>query len=137
MLASPASGLLQSASGSPPPAVTLPAAPSPGSLGASSAVGSLCDGLPAYFYDPPIEAVVFGFGVNEDGQLGLEIVSGGAAANNVLVSSEREHIITGGERGAWWMPRVPLPSAQGSRPVGTAVEGVRLHLQPGSGWLPG
>lgn len=33
-------------------------------------IGSLCDGLPAYVYDPPIEAVVFAWGVNEDGQLG-------------------------------------------------------------------
>eukprot|EP00887_Chlorella_sp_A99_P001925 scaffold18.g1925.t1 len=39
---------------------------------ASTQVGSLCEGLPAYMYDPPVEAVVFGFGVNEDGQLGLD-----------------------------------------------------------------
>jgi hypothetical protein len=57
----------------------------PGSTGGDSHVGSLCEGLPAYFVDPPIEAVVFAWGVNEDGQLGLERVTGSAAANNVLV----------------------------------------------------
>jgi hypothetical protein len=51
---------------------------------ASSHVGSLCDHLPAYVYDPPIETVVFSWGVNEDGQLGLDRIPGGAAANNVL-----------------------------------------------------
>ena len=32
--------------------------------------GSLCRGLPRYVRQPPIEAVVFAWGVNEDGQLG-------------------------------------------------------------------
>ena len=45
-------------------------------------MGSLCDNLPAYVYDPPIETVVFAWGVNEDGQLGLE--SAGAGGGNVL-----------------------------------------------------
>lgn len=36
------------------------------------AVGSLLQGLPQYVFDPPIEAVVFGFGVTEDGQLGMD-----------------------------------------------------------------
>lgn len=57
----------------------------PGSTGGDSHVGSLCESLPAYFVDPPIEAVVFAWGVNEDGQLGLERVTGSAAANNVLI----------------------------------------------------
>lgn len=35
-------------------------------------VGSLLQGLPQYVFDPPIEAVVFGFGVTEDGQLGMD-----------------------------------------------------------------
>ncbi|KAI3428794.1 hypothetical protein D9Q98_007613 [Chlorella vulgaris] len=43
-----------------------------GSVGGDSQVGSLCEGLPSYFSEPPIEAVVFAWGVNEDGQLGLE-----------------------------------------------------------------
>eukprot|EP00798_Chlamydomonas_sp_ICE-L_P002659 gene2659-17125_t len=34
-------------------------------------VGSLCRNLPRYVRNPPIEAVVFAWGVNEDGQLGL------------------------------------------------------------------
>lgn len=34
-----------------------------------SAGGDLCQGLPPYVYDPPVEAVVFGWGVSEDGQL--------------------------------------------------------------------
>ena len=38
-------------------------------MAGTAGVGSLCDGLPTYVYDPPIEAVVFGWGVNEDGQL--------------------------------------------------------------------
>ena len=35
----------------------------------SSSVGFLCRSLPQYVQKPPIEAVVFGWGVNEDGQL--------------------------------------------------------------------
>lgn len=35
----------------------------------SSSVGFLCRSLPHYVQKPPIEAVVFGWGVNEDGQL--------------------------------------------------------------------
>lgn len=35
----------------------------------SSSVGFLCRSLPLYVQEPPIEAVVFGWGVNEDGQL--------------------------------------------------------------------
>mmetsp|Transcript_2873 Transcript_2873/g.7350 ORF Transcript_2873/g.7350 Transcript_2873/m.7350 type:complete len:538 (+) Transcript_2873:196-1809(+) len=35
-------------------------------------VGSLAQRLPAYAHDPPIEAVVFAWGVNEDSQLGLD-----------------------------------------------------------------
>lgn len=34
-----------------------------------SIVGCLFDNLPPYALDPPIEAVVFGWGVSEDGQL--------------------------------------------------------------------
>ena len=45
-----------------------PSARTAGSVG-SSAVGSLCDNLPAYCFDPPIETVVFAWGVNEDGQV--------------------------------------------------------------------
>ncbi|PSC75605.1 ultraviolet-B receptor UVR8-like [Micractinium conductrix] len=82
MLASPAGDAFLRAplSGGSPP---LTLGRSPASV-ASSHVGSLCDGLPAYVYDPPIEAVVFAWGVNEDGQLGLEKLGGGAAAENVL-----------------------------------------------------
>lgn len=32
-------------------------------------VGIIVQGLPPFVYDPPIETVVFGWGVNEDGQL--------------------------------------------------------------------
>ncbi len=35
----------------------------------ASSVGYLCRSLPHYVQKPPIEAVVFGWGVNEDGQL--------------------------------------------------------------------
>ena len=35
----------------------------------ASSVGYLCRALPHYVQKPPIEAVVFGWGVNEDGQL--------------------------------------------------------------------
>lgn len=35
----------------------------------ASSVGYLCRALPQYVQRPPIEAVVFGWGVNEDGQL--------------------------------------------------------------------
>ena len=35
----------------------------------SSSVGSLCADLPNFVTAPPIEAVVFGWGVAEDGQL--------------------------------------------------------------------
>ena len=35
----------------------------------ASSVGSLCRALPPYVQRPPIEAVVFGWGVSEDGQL--------------------------------------------------------------------
>lgn len=38
----------------------------------SSSVGSLCADLPSFVTAPPIEAVVFGWGVAEDGQLGLD-----------------------------------------------------------------
>ncbi|CAL5222769.1 g5181 [Coccomyxa viridis] len=38
----------------------------------ASSVGYLCRALPQYVQRPPIEAVVFGWGVNEDGQLGLD-----------------------------------------------------------------
>jgi hypothetical protein len=72
MVGSPVAGL-------PPATPATPAAPA--SAG-SSQVGSLCDNLPAYVYDPPIETVVFAWGVNEDGQLGLE--SAGAGGGNVL-----------------------------------------------------
>ena len=72
MVGSPEAGL-------PPATPATPAAPA--SAG-SSQVGSLCDNLPAYVYDPPIETVVFAWGVNEDGQLGLE--SAGAGGGNVL-----------------------------------------------------
>ncbi|KAI7841414.1 hypothetical protein COHA_004809 [Chlorella ohadii] len=68
----------------PRPTVLSPPLHRPPPSVASSHVGSLCDHLPAYVYDPPIETVVFSWGVNEDGQLGLDRVSGGAAANNVL-----------------------------------------------------
>ena len=34
-----------------------------------SSVGYLCRQLPPYVQQPPIEAVIFGWGVNEDGQL--------------------------------------------------------------------
>eukprot|EP00890_Picochlorum_soloecismus_P003284 jgi/Picsp_1/3957/NSC_01469-R1_ran gtpase binding len=34
-------------------------------------VGVIVRGLPSFVYDPPVETVVFGWGVNEDGQLGL------------------------------------------------------------------
>lgn len=35
----------------------------------TSSVGSLCSDLPNFVVNPPIEAVVFGWGVGEDGQL--------------------------------------------------------------------
>ncbi|KAK9819733.1 hypothetical protein WJX72_001724 [[Myrmecia] bisecta] len=38
----------------------------------NSSVGILCRNVPAYVREPPIEAVVFGWGVSEDGQLGVE-----------------------------------------------------------------
>ncbi|GFR50047.1 hypothetical protein Agub_g12098 [Astrephomene gubernaculifera] len=56
-------------SGSQPPSHS----PSHGSLPlALAGPGSLCAGLPRYVRHPPIEAVVFGWGVSEDGQLGLD-----------------------------------------------------------------
>ena len=47
----------------------VPASPKRGLLKQSSSVGYLCRSLPFYVQKPPIEAVVFGWGVNEDGQL--------------------------------------------------------------------
>jgi hypothetical protein len=35
-------------------------------------VGALCRKLPQYVKTPPVEAVVFAWGVNEDGQLGID-----------------------------------------------------------------
>lgn len=40
----------------------------------SSPVGALCARLPDYVKHPPIETVVFAWGVNEDRQLGLDLV---------------------------------------------------------------
>ncbi len=37
-----------------------------------SGPGSLCASVPRFARHPPIEAVVFGWGVSEDGQLGLD-----------------------------------------------------------------
>jgi len=37
--------------------------------GGGSFSSVITQGLPAFVYDPPIETVVFGWGVNEDGQL--------------------------------------------------------------------
>lgn len=37
-----------------------------------SGPGSLCATVPRFARHPPIEAVVFGWGVSEDGQLGLD-----------------------------------------------------------------
>lgn len=34
--------------------------------------GALCRKLPKYVRSPPVEAVVFAWGVNEDGQLGID-----------------------------------------------------------------
>lgn len=45
---------------------TFPAAPS------QSPVGYLHTLLPAHVRDPPIETVLFAWGINEDGQLGIE-----------------------------------------------------------------
>lgn len=42
----------------------------------NSSVGFLCRALPEYVQKPPIEAVVFGWGVNEDGQLVCTAVIG-------------------------------------------------------------
>ena len=39
----------------------------------TSSVGSLCFDLPNFVTNPPIEAVVFGWGVAEDGQLVLDL----------------------------------------------------------------
>eukprot|EP00889_Picochlorum_renovo_P001271 jgi/Picre1/28301/NNA_003707.t1 len=39
--------------------------------GEESDVGVICKGLPGFVYSPPVETVCFGWGVNEDGQLGL------------------------------------------------------------------
>lgn len=39
--------------------------------GEESNVGTICKGLPQFVYSPPVETVCFGWGVNEDGQLGL------------------------------------------------------------------
>lgn len=39
----------------------------------SSSVGSLCADLPNFVTAPPIEAVVFGWGVAEDGQLASQL----------------------------------------------------------------
>ncbi|KAL4428032.1 hypothetical protein ABPG75_002121 [Micractinium tetrahymenae] len=93
-LPSPASDALLQAAANPPP---LPGATlgegGPPSLGGASGVGSLTDGLPAFFYDPPIEAVVFAFGVNEDLQGGLELLPGGAAANNILAPKVVEALL--------------------------------------------
>ena len=47
----------------------VPASPKRSLLKQSSSVGYLCRSLPFYVQKPPIEAVVFGWGVNEDGQL--------------------------------------------------------------------
>ena len=47
----------------------FPASPKRSLLKQSSSVGYLCRSLPFYVQKPPIEAVVFGWGVNEDGQL--------------------------------------------------------------------
>ncbi|GIL92948.1 hypothetical protein Vretifemale_20418 [Volvox reticuliferus] len=50
--------------------------------------GSLCAVLPYYARRPPIEAVVFGWGVNEDGQLGLAL-----ARENVVVPKVVEALL--------------------------------------------
>ncbi|KAK9811056.1 hypothetical protein WJX73_009758 [Symbiochloris irregularis] len=52
------------------PASSVQRAPSLSPLQAP--VASLCTELPAYVRNPPIETVTFGWGVNEDGQLGLD-----------------------------------------------------------------
>lgn len=49
----------------------------------SSSVGFLCRSLPQYVQKPPIEAVVFGWGVNEDGQLVCIPTPFNAAAHNL------------------------------------------------------
>ncbi|GAB4819656.1 hypothetical protein N2152v2_006702 [Parachlorella kessleri] len=67
----------------------------------ASHVGSLCEGLPQYCYEPPIEAVVLGFGVNEDGQLGLD------TADNVLTPKVVEALLGTRFRGRDF-GRVPL-----------------------------
>ncbi|KAK9908666.1 hypothetical protein WJX75_001202 [Coccomyxa subellipsoidea] len=53
----------------------------------SSSVGFLCRSLPQYVQKPPIEAVVFGWGVNEDGQLALD------EAENVMAPKVLEALL--------------------------------------------
>ena len=89
MSSPPRSGLSPLPGGGSPGSAVL----TPASVGGSSHVGSLCDGLPEYFYSPPIEAVVFAWGVNEDGQLGLDRAP--AAADNVLAPKVVEACLGG------------------------------------------
>eukprot|EP00983_Pelagomonas_calceolata_P015355 487630-Pelagomonas_calceolata.AAC.1 len=45
---------------------------SPAASEYSGPAGKLCRDLPSHVTNPPVETVVFAWGVNEDGQLGLD-----------------------------------------------------------------
>ena len=123
-LPSPASdALLQSADSPPPLPSDVLGEGGPPSLGGTSGVGSLTDGLPAFFYDPPIEAVVFAFGVNED----LQVWGAKGAHVSRSLHPRPQHslhtcTITSPAWQAWWVSncRLPTMAAHAGRPGAAA-----------------
>lgn len=82
---------------------------------APSSAGSLCKRTPQYAREPPVEAVVFGWGVCEDGQLGFE------TTENVCTPKVR--VPGGAERvpSIDAVPETPFPTAAARQQVLTAA----------------
>ncbi|EFJ39861.1 hypothetical protein VOLCADRAFT_108456 [Volvox carteri f. nagariensis] len=120
--------------------------------------GSLCASLPYYVRRPPIEAVVFGWGVSEDGQLGVEErenvvapkvveallgvqISGRSFCRTPLVAGSRNTMALDAAGQVWsfgWNDRGTL--GHGHRDVETkpkripALKGIRIVQVAIGGW---
>mmetsp|Transcript_13602 Transcript_13602/g.29116 ORF Transcript_13602/g.29116 Transcript_13602/m.29116 type:complete len:631 (-) Transcript_13602:438-2330(-) len=123
-----------------------------------SPVGYLCNQLPRYVREPPIEAVVFAWGVNEDGQLGIQSdqnvgtpkvveallglrFAGRSFGRSPLVAGSRNTLAIDAEGGVWswgWNERGTLGHGhrgQERKPKRiAALQGVNVHQVAVNGW---
>ncbi|KAG1674128.1 hypothetical protein FOA52_015758 [Chlamydomonas sp. UWO 241] len=123
-----------------------------------SIVGALCIRLPEYVTHPPIETVVFGWGVNEDRQLGLDLLrdtptpkvveamlgvqlSGRRFGQAPIVAGSRNTLAIDADGGVWswgWNDRGTLGHGHRGQELKpkrvSALRGVRVEQVAVNGW---